>query len=71
MTPVAVREATARGHRVVVETGAGQGIGANGDACLAAGARIAANGADVFGHADLIVKAKEPQDSERAPIRSL
>ncbi|MCA8252559.1 hypothetical protein LGM89_04705 [Burkholderia sp. AU31624] len=70
MTPVAVREATARGHQVVIETGAGQGIGANDDAFLAAGARIAANGADVFSHADLIVKAKAPQDSERAHIRS-
>ena len=42
LTPDAVREYVARGHKVLVETGAGAGIGATDDAFRAAGAEIAA-----------------------------
>ncbi|KVF69480.1 alanine dehydrogenase [Burkholderia sp. FL-7-2-10-S1-D7] len=70
MTPVAVREATARGHQVIVETQAGHGIGAADDDYLAAGARIGSSGEEIFGSADLIVKVKEPQESEWARFAS-
>lgn len=40
----------------MVETRAAHGIGADGEAYLAAGAQICANGEEVYGHSDLIVK---------------
>ena len=41
LTPGSVREYAAHGHEVLVETGAGAGIGADDNAYRAAGARIA------------------------------
>ena len=69
LTPPAVRELVARGHELLVETGAGEGISASDDAYRAAGAHIAASGEEVFGSADMIVKVKEPQALERARLR--
>jgi len=69
LTPTSVREIVAHGHSVVVETGAGGGIGATDDDYAKAGARIAATAKDVFGSADMIVKVKEPQAAERALLR--
>jgi len=40
LTPTSVREATSHGNQVVVETGAGAGIGAADSAYEKAGARI-------------------------------
>ena len=69
LTPDRVGEFIANGHRVIVETQAGGGIGA-GDADYAqAGARIADDAAEVFATADMIVKVKEPQAAERALLR--
>ena len=65
LVPASVRELTAHGHEVLVETGAGAGIGMMDGAYEAAGARIAADAAEVFGRAELIVKVKEPQAGER------
>jgi alanine dehydrogenase len=61
LVPNSVAELTGRGHRVLVETGAGAGIGAGDDAYKAAGAEIAGSAADVFAGAEMIVKVKEPQ----------
>ncbi|MEJ2654335.1 MAG: alanine dehydrogenase [Acidihalobacter sp.] len=69
MTPVSVREVVAHGHKVVVEQGAGAGIGADDDAYRKAGAEICATAAEVFERADMIVKVKEPQAPERAMLR--
>jgi alanine dehydrogenase len=69
LTPGAVREYVARGHEVVVETGAGLGIGAENSAYVDAGATIAATPEEVFGAADMIVKVKEPQPGEWAMLR--
>src|SRR5690606_40161783 len=41
MTPASVREVTSHGHKVMVETNAGAGIGASDDAYRDAGAEIA------------------------------
>lgn len=65
LTPESVAELTQRGHRVLVESGAGLGIGAGDDAYGAAGAEIAVQAAEVFAAAELIVKVKEPQPEER------
>lgn len=69
LTPASVREAVAHGHDVVVEHGAGLGIGADDAHYVAAGARIVEDGAAVFREAQLIVKVKEPQAAERALLR--
>lgn len=69
LTPESVRESTARGHVVLVETMAGAGIGAADDHYVAAGAQIVATPAEIFAAADMVVKVKEPQPSERAMLR--
>jgi alanine dehydrogenase len=48
MAPGSVRELVHHGHRVVVETGEGAGIGYSDDAYAAAAARIAAAAEEVF-----------------------
>ncbi|HEY5718097.1 MAG TPA: alanine dehydrogenase, partial [Motiliproteus sp.] len=69
MVPASVQELTARGHQVVVETRAGDGIGFSDDDYIAAGAAIAATAAEVFAQAEMIVKVKEPQAVERKMLR--
>jgi alanine dehydrogenase len=69
LTPGAVREYVAAGHAVVVETGAGAGIGATDETYRKAGAVIAATAAEIFASADMIVKVKEPQPREWAQLR--
>ncbi len=69
LVPGAVRELAAHGHEVVVERNAGQGIGMDDAAYERAGARVVATAAEVFAHAELIVKVKELQGAERALLR--
>ncbi|HMC14009.1 MAG TPA: alanine dehydrogenase [Albitalea sp.] len=69
LTPVAVREYTGAGHQVLVQAGAGGGIGATDAAYVAAGAHIAADAAEVFASCDMIVKVKEPQPAELKLLR--
>jgi alanine dehydrogenase len=69
LTPGTVREYTASGHSVVVETNAGAGIGATDEAYRKAGAVIADTAAEVFATADMIVKVKEPQPREWSQLR--
>jgi alanine dehydrogenase len=54
---------------VLVETGAGAGIGASDADYVAVGAQIAPKAADVFARAEMIVKVKEPLAPERAMLR--
>jgi len=69
LTPESVAELVGAGHAVVIETGAGEGIGASDAEYTEAGATIAATAADVFAEAEMIVKVKEPQAVERAMLR--
>ena len=69
LTPASVREFVARGHPVEVEHDAGAGIGLHDDAYVAAGATIARGADEVFAHADMIVKVKEPQPAECRMLR--
>ncbi|MTI19211.1 alanine dehydrogenase [Rhodobacteraceae bacterium RKSG542] len=69
LTPDSVREVVSHGHSVVVETGAGLGIGASDADYQAAGATILATAAEVFEMAEMIVKVKEPQAVERKMLR--
>jgi alanine dehydrogenase len=69
LVPAAVRELTAGGHEVLVQTGAGAGIDCSDDDYRGAGARIAATAESVFNDSQMIVKVKEPQLSECARLR--
>jgi alanine dehydrogenase len=69
LVPAGVRELVGAGHEVLVETGAGIGIGVDDAQYKASGASIAATAADVFGRSDMVVKVKEPQPVECAMLR--
>lgn len=69
LVPASVREFVARGHKVLVETNAGAGIGFDDNAYKSAGAEIAATAAEVFAKAEMIIKVKEPQPQECAMLR--
>ncbi len=69
MTPNAAQEAVARGHDVLIESGAGIGAGFDDTAYVAAGAGIVDTAEEVFATADMIVKVKEPQAGERKMLR--
>src|SRR6266852_2455614 len=69
LVPAGVRELVGSGHEVLVETGAGNGIGVDDAQYKAAGASIASAAAEVFERADLVVKVKEPQPAECAMLR--
>jgi alanine dehydrogenase len=69
MTPAAVRELTARGHEVFVETQAGEGISLHDEMYTKVGAKILPNADEVFASADMIVKVKEPQPVEIKRLR--
>lgn len=69
LTPEAVREYVAHGHKVIVETSAGEGISKPDDVYRAAGAEVVDSAAEVFARADMVVKVKEPQPAEWAQLR--
>lgn len=64
MLPVGVEELTARGHRVLVERGAGFGSGISDEQYQSVGATMVDGPGDIFDSAGLIVKVKEPQSEE-------
>ena len=68
-TPQSVQEFITHGHEVYVETSAGIGIGATDDTYTSVGANVVDSASTVFEKAELIVKVKEPQASERAMLR--
>lgn len=70
LTPESVLQLVADGHQVLIEKGAGEGIGASDAEYVASGARIVANAPTVFAEAELIVKVKEPQPREIAMLQS-
>jgi alanine dehydrogenase len=69
LVPASVRELVHEGHEVLVEHDAGAGCGFADSDYQAVGARIAADGAEVFAKSDMIVKVKEPQAAEIARLR--
>jgi alanine dehydrogenase len=68
-TPEGVAELVAAGHRVLVETSAGDGSALPDGSFTAAGAEIVPDADAVFAAADLIVKVKEPQPQEYERFR--
>jgi len=69
LTPASAREIVEHGHGVLVESGAGAGIGATDADYKAAGAQVAAGADEVFSRAEMVVKVKEPQAVERKRLR--
>jgi len=70
LVPAGVRELTGAGHQVLIESGAGNGIGVDDEQFRAAGASIAARAEEVFERSEMIVKVKEPQPVECEMLRS-
>lgn len=69
LTPASVRELTHRGHSLLVQTGAGNGIGMDDLAYRKAGGKIVSGAAEIFQKAEMIVKVKEPQPRECKMLR--
>ncbi|MEC7471229.1 MAG: alanine dehydrogenase [Pseudomonadota bacterium] len=69
LTPAAVKEFVAHGHRVMVETNAGTAIGFTDELYQNAGAMIVDTAEQIFAEAEMIVKVKEPQPSECKQLR--
>src|SRR5450759_5457385 len=69
LTPASVRELTAHGHQVLVEHEAGAGISTDDNVYQTAGAAIVASAEEIFARAEMIVKVKEPQSTERKRLR--
>ena len=64
LTPDNVRSYVAAGHEVLVEAGAGIGSGFDNDEYKAAGASVISGAAEVWKRADMMIKVKEPLESE-------
>lgn len=69
LTPGGVQALVARGHKLIVETKAGQGIGASDEAYAKAGATIIDSAKEVWEKADMIIKVKEPIQPEYALMK--
>src|SRR5215210_2057994 len=59
LVPSTARELAAKGHQVIVETGAGAGAGLPDQDYAAAGAEVTGSAGEVYARAELIVKVKE------------
>ena len=69
LVPSSVRELAHHGHQVIMEDNAGAGVGFFNEDYERAGATIAADAAEVFAKADMVVKVKEPQPEECDMLR--
>jgi alanine dehydrogenase len=68
LTPGVVKALTKRGHRVLVQSGAGEGSAVSDAEYQAAGAEIVSHAADAWA-AQLVVKVKEPVAAEYGYLR--
>ena len=69
VTPTGVAGFVARNHQVLIQKGAGSGSGLTDANYQAAGATIVDSAKEVWDKADMIMKVKEPQESEYALLR--
>ena len=69
LTPSGVKELTKNGHKVYVQASAGEGSGFLDSAYTAVGAQLLESAVEVFAIADMIIKVKEPIESEYELIR--
>ena len=69
LTPESAAELVHAGHEVIMETKAGEGIGASDDVYKKIGAKLLPSADAVFSEAEMIVKVKEPQAVEIARLK--
>jgi alanine dehydrogenase len=69
LVPSSVKEFTARGHKVLVESGAGLSINFTDAIYEEAGATIMGTAKEIFDAAEMIIKVKEPQEAEYKMLR--
>jgi alanine dehydrogenase len=70
LIPVGAEELKRAGHRVLVQTGAGQGSGIPDERYAEVGAEIVPDSAAIWRDADLIIKVKEPMPDEWPLMRA-
>ncbi|RQP12320.1 MAG: alanine dehydrogenase [Microbacteriaceae bacterium] len=70
ITPAGVHDLTAAGHELLIQSGAGLGSSITDDDYRSAGARIVADAEAAWGEAELVLKVKEPIESEYRHFRS-
>lgn len=70
MIPVGVDELTRAGHKVLIQSGAGQGSGISDEQYAMHGAEIVSGETEIWKRADLIVKVKEPLPQEWPQMRA-
>jgi alanine dehydrogenase len=69
VTPTGVAGFVARNHRVLIQKDAGGGSGLTDRAYQSAGATLIGSADEIWAQADMIMKVKEPQESEFALMR--
>ena len=69
IVPGGVKTLHESGHEVIIEDRAGLGSGIGNEEYEAAGARIVSSADEVFRDADMVIKVKEPLDSEVPKLR--
>ena len=69
LTPNSASELIRYGHTILIETNAGTGSGFSDEDYLSIGAQLAPSASEVFSKAELIVKVKEPQATERKHLK--
>src|SRR5215472_1196381 len=69
ITPAGVRALTEAGHKVLVETHAGELSAFTDDDYQSAGAEIVGSARDVWAEIDVVVKVKEPVEKEYGFVR--
>ncbi len=69
LTPDGVHALVDAGHRVLVGTGAGEGVGYDDAAYASAGATVCDRAWEVWARSDLLVKVKEPLEEEYSLVR--
>ena len=69
ITPAGVHELVSAGHDVTVQAGAGLGSAISDQEYQSAGAKIAASAAETWAAGDLVLKVKEPIESEYPMLR--
>jgi alanine dehydrogenase len=69
LVPAGAESLASDGHTLLVEQGAGLGSGFSDDAYRAVGAQVVASAAEVWAKAELILKVKEPIESEWPRMR--
>jgi alanine dehydrogenase len=64
LIPVGVEELTRAGHKVLIQSGAGQGSGISDEQYASNGAEMVGSAAEIWRRADMVVKVKEPLRDE-------